>query len=81
MLNMKRIKGKVFEVSDKDNRVIYPTERVIYPAEKGIIRKLQRKLGALFGTRCPRCYSKNIVAKDVMKAGYKLCIDCEKYFK
>lgn len=74
MLNMKRIKGKVFEVSDKDNRVVYPTD-------KGITKKLQRKLGVWFGIRCPRCYSKNITAKSVMKAGYKLCIDCEKYFK
>ena len=49
---MKRIKGKVFEVSDKDNRVVYPTD-------KGVIKKLQRKLGVLFGLRCPHCSSKN----------------------
>ena len=45
------------------------------------MKQIRNKLGVWFGTRCPRCYSKNITAKNIMKAGYKLCINCEKYFR
>jgi hypothetical protein len=37
---------------------------------------IRRKLGTLFGTRCPACFSKDFEVNYLLHAGRNFCKDC-----
>lgn len=69
-MNKRHIVGEVFEASDADSQVVYPT-----PVGKDL-SWIRRKLGMLFGTRCPACSSKNFEVNYLLHPGRNFCQDC-----